>query len=275
MPFLRHPMEKAFAFPPRCFRCFYRARGFRRLLPKQAWPSDLAHYWSKKPTKPGCGSVQDSHRDRDILASSDRNSSQWFDRLCSALMPTTSAVPAVLTASPPAQPTPTVEVKLGGAEIVEELGEEWRALCAESSDDQPFYRPEWVGAYVRAYVPPGRLLLFEARAGGKLTGVLPMVHERVLFSAMPVEKFRGPSVLSGWRFDLVRRAGPEGDAAVIALWRFVKDFPGWDVLEFPDVRDGGAAEGFAGAAEANGFPTGRVECMHTPYIPLSGWDGER
>jgi CelD/BcsL family acetyltransferase involved in cellulose biosynthesis len=126
---------------------------------------------------------------------------------------------------------------------------------------------------VRAYVPAGRLLLFAARADGRLAGVLPMVHERVLFSGMPVERFRGPSVLSGWRFDPVRRAGPEGDAAVTALWKFVKDFRGWDVLEFPDVVEGGAAEGFVRAAQADGFPTGSVESMHTPYIPLSGWDG--
>lgn len=166
-----------------------------------------------------------------------------------------------------------VEAKRGGPEIIEELGDEWRALCERSTNDQPFYRPEWINAYVRCFVPPGTLLLFTARAAGKLTGVLPMASERVLFSGVPVRKFRGPTVLSGWRFDLVRSAGPEGDAAVAGLWKFLRNFPGWDVLEFPDVVQGGAAEGFVRAAEADGFLTGCVECMHTPYVPLNGWDG--
>lgn len=189
-------------------------------------------------------------------------------------MPETSAIPVSGNAGvSPVGTAPVVTATRGGGELVEGLGDEWRALCAESSDDQPFYRPEWVGAYVRAYVPPGKLLLFTARAAGKLTGVLPMVRERVFFSGIPARRLRGPSVLSGWRFDLVRRAGGEGDAAVAALWKFLRDFPGWDVLEFPDVVEGGAAEGFVRAAQADGFPTGRVECMHTPYIPLSVWDG--
>jgi CelD/BcsL family acetyltransferase involved in cellulose biosynthesis len=176
--------------------------------------------------------------------------------------------PAAQKASPP-----VAEGRHGGVEIIEQLSEEWRALCEDSPDDEPFYRPEWLEAYVRAFVPPGRFLLIAARTSGKLTAVLPLVEERAWFSGLPVRKLRGATVLSNWRFDLVRRSGPEGDEAAAAVWKFLRDYRGWDVLELPDVAEGGAAEGLARLARADGFAVDSLECMQSPYVPLDRWDG--
>src|SRR5437879_11003162 len=46
---------------------------------------------------------------------------------------------------------PLAEVQTGGVELIDALAEEWRELCEEEPNDQPFCRPEWVGAYLRAF----------------------------------------------------------------------------------------------------------------------------
>ncbi len=168
---------------------------------------------------------------------------------------------------------PTVEAKQGGVEVIEQLALEWRFLCQESSSDEPYFQPEWIAAYVRAYLPPRALLLLTARTGDKLSAVLPLMPGRVNVAGVPLRRLRGAYRPYTSRFDLTRCDGPIGDVAVNALWTFLKDLPDWDVLEFPDVPQGGALEVLLRLAQADGFPTGRVRSMNSPYVSLSGWDG--
>ena len=169
------------------------------------------------------------------------------------------------------QSSPVVEMARGGVELIAPVADEWRALCEETTGE-PFYRPEWVAAFVRAFVPRGQFVLFTVRSAGRLAAVLPMIEERVLFSGLPVRKLSGCDDVP-LRFDLVRRPGAAGDAACRALWEHLKRSRGWDVLEFPDVPPDSALELLLGAAAEDGFPTARRECMQTPYLPLDGWDG--
>ncbi len=168
---------------------------------------------------------------------------------------------------------PAVEAKQGGAELVDQLALEWRFLCQENSADEPFFQPEWIAANARAYVPPGALLLLTARTGQKLSAVLPLRVAHSPVSGILVRRLRGAYRPYSSRFDLTRCDGPLGDLAVNALWTFLRDFPEWDVLDFPDVPQGGALEDLVRLAVADGFPTGRVPTMNSPYLPLSGWDG--
>ena len=167
----------------------------------------------------------------------------------------------------------TVEAKQGGVELVEQLALEWRFLCQENSADEPFFQPDWIAAYTRAYLPLGALLLLTARTRGMLSAVLPLMVGRVKVLGIPVRRLRAAYRPYTCRFDLTRRDGPLGDLAVNALWTSLKDRPDWDVLEFPDVPQRGALEDLLRLAEADGFPTGRLRSMNSPYLSLSGWDG--
>jgi hypothetical protein len=53
----------------------------------------------------------------------------------------------------------------------------------------------------------------------------------------------------------------------------VRCLKGWDVIELPNIPQGGAAEEFLRAATEDGFPSHRRECMHSPCICLSDWVG--
>lgn len=161
-----------------------------------------------------------------------------------------------------------VEVHRGGVEVVERLADAWRTLCDEAVDDQPFYRPEWIAAHIRAFTPQARVLLLTVSFEGKLRFVLPLLQEWSVFSGVPLRKLRGPVNSHSCRFDAVRQSGPDGDAAVVAAWNYLKDLPGWDLLELSDVLEGGTISALALAASNSGNHTAQVPQRHNPYVPI-------
>ena len=171
--------------------------------------------------------------------------------------------------------TPIVaEVHHGGIELVERLAAEWRELCLESPGDEPFYHPEWIEAYLRAFAPSAKLRVITARAGGRLKAILPLTPSREYFSGLPARILRSPSNVHSCRSDLVRGAGASGDAAAMAIWNHLRESRDWDVLELLSVPAGGAAEMLVAAAQHDGFLTGQYLAMSSPYITLAGRGGE-
>jgi len=166
----------------------------------------------------------------------------------------------------------SVQAERGGVEVVDLLGDEWRRLFDEGCCQEPFCRPEWIAAYIRAFAAQEKVVVVTARVGGVLRAVLPLIETRTVFCGLPVTTLRGAANAHSCRFDMVRSAGMEGDAAVLAVWRFLRKLQGWDLIELPHVPEGGALEGLAAAARLDGFPVGEKESMRSPYLPLS-WIG--
>ena len=157
----------------------------------------------------------------------------------------------------------------GGVELVDRWADEWRALCNRAVDDQPFYRPEWIGAHIRAFTPNVKVVLLTVSSEGKLLFVLPLVEEWSVFSGVPLRKLRGPVNSHSCRFDAVRQSGSQGDAAVVAAWSYLQNLGGWDLLEFQDVPEGGTISALALAAGRNGFRAVQVPNLSNPYVPIS------
>jgi CelD/BcsL family acetyltransferase involved in cellulose biosynthesis len=159
-------------------------------------------------------------------------------------------------------------VHRGGLEVIADWADQWRSLCEDAVDDQPFYRPEWMAAHIRAFTPKAKLLLVTVIADGRLSLVLPLLEERGLFCGIPVRKLRAPVNGHSCRFDAVQRSGPAGELAVHAAWELLRQTPGWQVLEFEGVPTGGAVSALARAAEADGFPTGQIAMSPSPYVAI-------
>ena len=168
---------------------------------------------------------------------------------------------------------PLAEVQTGGVELIDALAEEWRGLCEEEPNDQPFCRPEWVGAYLRAFAPRAKLVLITARVDGRLRAVLPLIEERGFLCGLPVRKLRSAANVHCVRFDMVRGAGAEGEAAVLAVWRRLRDLPGWDLIDLPYAYEGGTLEQLLQAARGDEYLVESVQSWRSVYVPLPGENG--
>src|SRR5262249_27859205 len=168
--------------------------------------------------------------------------------------------------------SPRVSAETGGVEVIEFLAEEWRRLCEEGHCDDPFYRPEWIAAYIRAFAPKAKVVVVTARLEGELKAVLPLIKELAFFCGIPVKRLRGAANVHSCRFDMVCARGGEGEAAVRAIWKFLAERSGWDVMQLPSVPEGGALNFFAEAARLDGFPVERNVSMRSPYLPLTDLD---
>jgi CelD/BcsL family acetyltransferase involved in cellulose biosynthesis len=151
--------------------------------------------------------------------------------------------------------------------VIEQLADEWRALCDEGVCGEPFYRPEFIASYVRAFVPDKRLHVVTARVGGRLRAVLPLVAGRGLHG-LPVRVWRAAANVHSCRFDVIR-GQEDGARAVAAVWQALRETPGWDVIELRDAPQGGACESLVELARRDGHPVGRWELAPSPYLPLN------
>jgi CelD/BcsL family acetyltransferase involved in cellulose biosynthesis len=163
-----------------------------------------------------------------------------------------------------------VDVQRGGAHLIDAIAPEWRTLCEGGPSNEPFFRPEWIAAWLRAFEPDAEIVLVTAYSGGRLQAVLPLLLRRTLFCGIPVRKLCAPANVFSCRFDVVRAAGVEGDTAVAALWRALRGLREWDVIELPDVPNGGAAELLMDVASKDGYPTGQWPSIRSPYVRLEG-----
>jgi CelD/BcsL family acetyltransferase involved in cellulose biosynthesis len=161
-----------------------------------------------------------------------------------------------------------VSAHRGGVEVVERWADEWRNLCDEAVDDQPFYRPEWIAAHIRAFNPQAKIVLLTVSCDEKLLFVLPLLQEWSTFSGVLLRKLRGPVNSHSCRFDAVRHSSSQGDAAVIAAWNHLQNLPGWDLLELHHVPEGGTISALVLAASNSGVHTAQVPMRRNPYVPI-------
>jgi CelD/BcsL family acetyltransferase involved in cellulose biosynthesis len=146
---------------------------------------------------------------------------------------------------------------------------EWSALCDESPAPQPFYRPEWIRAYLDAFEPRARLRVFTVRdETGKLCAVLPLIEEDISYLGIGARRLRAPANVHSCRFDAAIGAGNRGRAAE-ALWGALRDARDWDVVELRDVPEGGLFHDIMTLAARERCPVGRWLSLRTPQLSLA------
>ena len=161
-----------------------------------------------------------------------------------------------------------VSSERGGIELIDQWAEEWRNLCAEAVDDQPFYRPEWIKAFFRNFGREKKVRLISVRSQKHLCLLLPLLEELATFSKVPLRRLRSPVNGTCGRFDAVRQVGQEGDAAIQATWDYLKKLDGWDLLQFSSALDGSTVSQIAEAARQDGFLIIRETDKPNPVVPV-------
>ena len=161
-------------------------------------------------------------------------------------------------------PGPCHVAELEGIGGFAALGAEWDVLVAQGPVDAPYHRHAFLGAWLDAFAPDGRLRVLVARdPSGRALGMAPLVEERhagLVFLAAPANDH---SVRVEWAL------GPDPSRAVEALWSHVRDRMRWDVLVLRDVPRGGPTSTLLeNRARRDRHPCGRWESLRSPYLTL-------
>jgi CelD/BcsL family acetyltransferase involved in cellulose biosynthesis len=151
------------------------------------------------------------------------------------------------------------------------LRAEWDALLAEGPVDLPFARHAYVGAWLDAFAPQGRLTVLVARGpDGRAVGMAPFLEAHRAGLTILEAPANDHSCRVEWTL------GADAAGAVDALWGHLRDRERWDVLVLRDVpRDGPTSALLAAAAARDRHPTGRWASLRTPYLRLGGVPRER
>ena len=161
----------------------------------------------------------------------------------------------------------TAKAETGGLELVERWAERWERLCEETGAP-PFYRPEWVAAYLRAFEPESRVVLMTACVGDRLKAVLPLTRKRAWFAGVPVWKLAGAANIHSTQFDIVRTSCEAGEAAIPAFWNLLKRIPGWNMLELPFLSRNGGGLKLIKLASKDGCHTMSVRFSECPVLRM-------
>ena len=148
--------------------------------------------------------------------------------------------------------------------------DEWNGLV-DASDPQPFYRHEYIKAFVTNFLQSAALKVVTVRdASGRLTAALPLASGRGSICGVPTRERASPTNVHSLRFDLVAAEGGQAftDEAAQTVFQHLVADQSWDVLKLTDIPEGGKAWRLYEAAQAAGFPVGAWESHRSPYIEL-------
>jgi CelD/BcsL family acetyltransferase involved in cellulose biosynthesis len=165
---------------------------------------------------------------------------------------------------PLSRPEATAVEEVQGPSGFAALAREWDACLREGPVDQPFARHGFLGAWLAAFEPPGRLRVLVARdAAGRAMGMAPLVEERRAGLTILAAPANDHSCRVEWVL------GREPARAVEVLWGYLRDRLRWDVLLLRDVpRDGPTATALVAAAERDRHLVGRWPSLGSPFLAL-------
>jgi CelD/BcsL family acetyltransferase involved in cellulose biosynthesis len=169
----------------------------------------------------------------------------------------------------PTQPLSITQV--AGLESFMGLQPEWDALVT-TTDDQPFYRHEFLRIWLDNFAPRADLRVLLAREhSGKLAAALPLLQTRARLLGMPVRQLASPANDHTPRFDMLAHDSAEAGRMFMEQ---IGEQRGWDLLLLRDVPPDGAAWGLYSAAQEAGYPAGTWDSLLSPYFEIPASEGE-
>lgn len=165
-----------------------------------------------------------------------------------------------------------MDVERGGLEVLDRLAHEWRGLLEKVSGDDPYSRPEWLLANLRAYSPNARMVALTLRRGRDLSLVCPLIIENGVFSGLPARILRMPIAMPGACSEIHYAPEIGEEAAFGAVWQALVSLPGWDVLEIPSVYEKTPIVRLSQLAQNAGHQTGHWPLLPIPWLTLAGLD---
>jgi len=167
-----------------------------------------------------------------------------------------------------------IEILTGGTEVIGRISAEWTLLSNEGASSAPFFRPEWFTTFVRNFEK--KVDIVTVRLDGKLSAVLPLSKKRGTLHGLPVRKLQSVFNLNTQRFDLIHGNETTNRREIVqAIWRTIRETPGWDVLEFRLVKRDSWLGDVLELAEKENYLTGVWQMDSAPFITLPRSDDKQ
>jgi CelD/BcsL family acetyltransferase involved in cellulose biosynthesis len=152
--------------------------------------------------------------------------------------------------------------------VLVELAPSWQRLLEEGGRKEPFHRPEWIAAWVRAFAPGEPIVAITAERSGALRGILPLRRVEARIAGLRARTLSSTANVHSFRFDAIQGSGDEPRAIAGAMWRALAELDGWDAIVLYDVPVDGTAQALLDAARADGFPAAAWSSIRSPYLDL-------
>jgi CelD/BcsL family acetyltransferase involved in cellulose biosynthesis len=166
------------------------------------------------------------------------------------------------------------ELRVGGVQLLDELADPWNRLCREAKAE-PFLSPEWIRCYLQAFEPDTEIIVIAVLSGARMLAVLPLTRKRIWYRGLPLIELKGAANAHSVWFDILCIPGPDGEDALQRIWSYLRDLPGWHVLQLPYTPENGVATEFRALSERDGFLTVLDKCDESPFVPLSPGTNEK
>ena len=147
----------------------------------------------------------------------------------------------------------TARTEVGGIELLQGISDEARRLCKEANFSEAFYEPDWSEAYLRAFDPKGKLIVFSVWDDERIRAFLPLILQKDFMCGLPIRTLTPCANLHSCRFDLVCCNGAEREEALRALWREIRRCSEWNVLDLQFVKEGSAIDELLQVATRDGY----------------------
>ncbi|MEW6737821.1 MAG: GNAT family N-acetyltransferase [Acidobacteriota bacterium] len=148
----------------------------------------------------------------------------------------------------------------------QELEKDWDVLVA-ATQDQPFYRHEFIRIWIDNFAPRAQLRIITGRNDqGRLIAALPLMQQQERMYGLSVQQLVSTANPHSCRCDLIAE---DGEASGRAIFAHLAADKSWDLLRIQDVPEGGNAWHILQAAQEANYPVGVWESLRSPYIPLS------
>jgi CelD/BcsL family acetyltransferase involved in cellulose biosynthesis len=159
----------------------------------------------------------------------------------------------------------TAHTEVGGIEVLEGLSDDARQLGKEANLSEPFYEPDWSEAYLRAFCPKGKLVVFSVWDDKRMRAFLPLILKRDFMCGLPVRKLTPCANVHSNRFDLVCCNGAEREWVLLEMWREIRRCWQWNVLDLQFVKEGSAIDELLQVATRDGYFVARKSAWRALY----------
>jgi len=159
------------------------------------------------------------------------------------------------------------QILRGDASLLDDVADEWNAICDSGQFRYVFLRPPLVRAYLDAFAPNSPLMLLTARPRGQRVALFPLIEPTFGPSRFGLRWLHPAGNIHFPLIEVISRH-ENPDQVAHELWAVLRTLKHWDVLELDTVPLGGIADRVRQLAEGAGRTAHVHRATEAPFLRI-------